>query len=58
VTPLEAALQTGEPICMSVEQPNPGLGQGDNQNNLDKPRWGAKAIGEEINEPSARPIIF
>jgi hypothetical protein len=34
---------------MSVEQPNPGLGQGDKQNYLDKPVWGAAAIGEEIN---------
>jgi hypothetical protein len=34
---------------MSVETPNPGLGQEDNLNNLNKPVWGAAAIGEEIN---------
>jgi hypothetical protein len=34
---------------MSVETPNPNLGQGDNPQNLDKFVWGAGAIGEEIN---------
>jgi hypothetical protein len=37
------------PACMSVETPNPCLGQGDNPQNLDKFVWGAGAIGEEIN---------
>jgi hypothetical protein len=34
---------------MSVEAEETWPRQGDNQNNLDKPVWGAAAIGEEIN---------
>jgi hypothetical protein len=46
---LEAALQKGEAFRMSVEQQNDQSRQGDNSNNLNKPVWGAAAIGEEIN---------
>jgi hypothetical protein len=34
---------------MSVEAQETWPRQGDNSNNLDKPVWGAAAIGEEIN---------